>query len=346
MSLIDLASNWVRNSWQLGMAVRVVKSNRLLQSVMAMSWWLALYVGMEMAGGRSVIFSGFCQWIFESSNQAQYSLIQVNWSRDVDSADVSADNVLVTMRWIFFVPHDNGLITQDLFWVISLWVARIIIPAWDSGLLFDAKDASEKATNLTSLRGIGWILIFTSLCFLALWRTLLAVTSVDTVAELIWDCKRLSELERSGLVWTAAYWSDPTNPLRLCRSSSVTVDSSWVFLIGVMEIGWMLFTYLACESWMLLSGNCCMSIPVNVNDLDFLDPKGYFFSSFWICWWKNSSPPWIPSSTWTPRAPESFPVSGCRSTYRHGSKGLETNPRLFSSSHNVWNQRKGASMSP
>jgi hypothetical protein len=51
-----------------------------------------------IAGGKFWICSGFCQGIFESNNHAQYSLIQVNWSRAVDNADVSADNVLVTIR--------------------------------------------------------------------------------------------------------------------------------------------------------------------------------------------------------------------------------------------------------
>ena len=94
---------------------------------------------------------------------------------------------------------------QDLFWDISLWVARMIMPACDSGLLLDANAASENATNRRSSVRIGFILILTSLCFLALWRILLAVRSVDTVAELICDCKWLSALEMSGRVCTAAY---------------------------------------------------------------------------------------------------------------------------------------------
>lgn len=41
----------MRNSWQFGMAVLVVKSYRLLQSVMARSWSFTLYVGREIAEG-------------------------------------------------------------------------------------------------------------------------------------------------------------------------------------------------------------------------------------------------------------------------------------------------------
>ena len=68
---------------------------------------------------------------------------------------------------------------------MSLWVAKIIIPAWDSGLLLEANEASENAINLTSSVAIGWILIQTLLCFFALWRTLLAVIHVETDALLI-----------------------------------------------------------------------------------------------------------------------------------------------------------------
>ena len=38
---------------------------------------------------------------------------------------------------------------------MSLCVARIIIPAWDSGFALDANDASEKAKNLKSLGFMG-----------------------------------------------------------------------------------------------------------------------------------------------------------------------------------------------
>ena len=75
----------------------------------------------------------------------------------------------------------------------------MIIPACDSGLLLDAKGASEKAMNLRSSVLMGCILMWTSLCFFALWSTLLAVIRVATVAEFIWDCKWLKALAMSGL---------------------------------------------------------------------------------------------------------------------------------------------------
>ena len=74
---------------------------------------------------------------------------------------------------------------QDLFWDISLWVARMIMPACDSGLLLDANEASEKATNLTSLIGMGWNLMVTSEWTFASWRILLPSIKVEMVALLI-----------------------------------------------------------------------------------------------------------------------------------------------------------------
>ena len=74
---------------------------------------------------------------------------------------------------------------QDLFCEISLWVAKMIIPEYDSGFVLDAKDASEKAKNLKSVTAIGLILIVTSWCFFATCRVLLAIISVITVAEFI-----------------------------------------------------------------------------------------------------------------------------------------------------------------
>ena len=41
-------------------------------------------------------------------------------------------------------------------------MANTIIPAYDSGLALDAKEASEKAMNLRSSGAIGFILIVTS----------------------------------------------------------------------------------------------------------------------------------------------------------------------------------------
>ena len=72
---------------------------------------------------------------------------------------------------------------------------------------------------------------------------------------------------------------------------------------------------------MLLSLLCRMPIPMEVKLCDFFDPNGYLASSFAICSWKYSSPPWMPSSTWTRSAPDSFPDTGCRGMYKHGSTG-------------------------
>ena len=341
---MERANNCVLNSWQFGTAVRVVRSYRLLQSVIAKSFSSIFAVG-TVASGRDTV-SGFCHGILGSMSHAQYTRIQVSWSSVVAKAVASADNVLVTTRWIFFVPQDNGLTLQDLFLEISLWVAMMIIPEYDSGFVLDAKDASEKAKNLRSFTSIGLILMVTSWCFFAVWRVLLAIIRVVTFAVLIWDWSWLRELVRSGLVWTAAYCNDPMSPRKRCLSSSVTGSSSWALRSGLMVMGLMLRTYFDWESSMLLSWFCFRSIPVKVKTRDFLDPNGYLDSSLAICCWKKWSPPWMPSSTWIPRAPERFWFSGCRRINTHGSKGQGLNPRLMSSSCKVWNHKKGASMRP
>ena len=76
----------------------------------------------------------------------------------------------------------------------------MIIPACDSGLDFEANEASENAMNRRSSVLIGCIVMVTSLCFLAICNVLLAIISVWTVAQLILDWSWLSELVRSGRV--------------------------------------------------------------------------------------------------------------------------------------------------
>ena len=89
---------------------------------------------------------------------------------------------------------------------MSLWVERIFMPAYDSGFTSDANDASEKAEDRRSFTAIGLILMVTSLCFLAVWRVLLANFSVVTVAWFICDWSIwLIELVRSGRVRAAAH---------------------------------------------------------------------------------------------------------------------------------------------
>ena len=41
-----------------------------------------------------------------------------------------------------------------MFLLMSSWVPTIIEPAWESGFLVEAKEASEKATNLKLLVGM------------------------------------------------------------------------------------------------------------------------------------------------------------------------------------------------
>ena len=219
-------------------------------------------VGMVVASGRSWIVPGFCHnFSFGFKIQAQYNRIHVNWSKADGRADVSAESVLVTICWIFLVPQEIGLMTHDLFWDMSLWVATTIMPACDSGFVFEAKDASEKATNLKSLVLMGLILIVTSWCFLAVWS---ARVKVETVTLFIWDWRSLKALERSDRVRTAAYCREPMRPRSACLSTSDTGSNSWSLLSGVIVMGLMFFTYLDWENSLLLSMFWWMSIPVNV----------------------------------------------------------------------------------
>ena len=95
-----------------------------------------------------------------------------------------------------------------------------------------------------------------------------------------------------------------------------------------------------------LLGSWSISIPVKVNCLIFLLPKGYFTSSWRIFSSKNELPPQMPSSTCRPRIPSRFPVFGWRKMNWHGSKGLWLNPNRMSSSEMAEYQRNGASTNP
>ena len=110
-------------------------------------------------------------------------------------------------------------------------------PACESGFLADENEASENAMNLKSVNGIGLMVMVTSWCFLASWSTLLASIKVSTLAWLIADWRNESLLERSGLVFIAAYCKLPTIPRRASRSVSVTGSSSWVFRLVSIWIG-------------------------------------------------------------------------------------------------------------
>lgn len=158
-------------------------------------------------------------------------------------------------------------------------VARIIIPAWDSGFALDANDASEKVKNLKSLGFMGLILMVTSWCFLAMWSALFAAVSVATVALLISDWRKLKELAKSGLVCTAAYCREPIKPRSRCRSLSVTGAFSSAFRSGDSEMGGMFLTYFDWDISMLLSVFWWRSIPMKVNVLAFFDPNGSLVSS-------------------------------------------------------------------
>ena len=89
---------------------------------------------------------------------------------------------------------------------------------------------------------------------LASWGILLASINVLTFAQLIWDCNIPKRLQRSGLLFVAAYCSDPIAALSDCFS--VTVASGTALLSGDTVMAEMSFTY--CSWW-----THCFFAPVN-----------------------------------------------------------------------------------
>ena len=180
----------------------------------------------------------------------------------------------------------------------------------------------------------------------ASWRVLLPCISVDTVAWLMADCKCDNWLEISGRVFVAAYWRLPMSPRRARRSCSVTGSSGVVLRLGSIEIAGMSRTYWDCERMIPLSPLWDISIPVKMKLVALRDPKEYFWDSSNNFWSKYSSPPHRPSSTCTPRIPESWLLLGLWRTKTQGSNGDCWNPNRRSSFNRVWYHRNGASINP
>ena len=280
------------------------KSYSDLQSVMAIAGSSLKVAVAKVSGSFFKVSVGFFQLVCGSRIQLQNKRNQESWSSVVFNDVVSADRVLVTTLCIFLHPQLIGFTTQTGFLPMSSCVVMIIVPVWDSGCFFDAKDASENARKRILSMGIGWILMEVSLCLLASCKVLFAWMRVSIVALLISLCKKLKRLAKSGLVFTDAYWRDPMSARRSWRSRSVTGNSSWAFRSGWMWIGLILVMYFSCDMTMVWSFCWFISIPVNTKFCDFFAPKGNFFSSSWIAFWKYSSPPQSPSSTCTPKIPE------------------------------------------
>ena len=230
--------------WTVRNDVQVVRSYKLLQSVIAKSFSSNLAVGTEMAGGRLTSL-GFCHLIDWSNSQAQYNRNHVSWSSVEESAEVSAERVLVTTLGIVFVPQDRGLTGHVLFWLMPSWVARMIIPAWDSGFAFDANDASEKARNRRSSALLGLILIVTSLCFFACgvsyWLLLLWIP-LQCWFEIAVD----STNSRITVFLSSLVKREPRSVMYACRSSN------WSFC--VLSLVHRMSARARYESW--LSSDC------------------------------------------------------------------------------------------
>ena len=136
-SLIALGTSCTRNSEHDRGAVLVVRSLRLLQSAMAMSAVVSK-VGAVMAGlSWGKVCSGFLQFTLGSCNHDQKIRSHASWSSaDANEVD-SAARVLVTTLWTFLHPHAMGLIGHCRLLAMSLCVPTMIIPACESGFLFE-----------------------------------------------------------------------------------------------------------------------------------------------------------------------------------------------------------------
>ena len=238
-SLMALACSCVRNSWQLGGAVRVTKSNNDLQSVTAIEGSSLNVAVAKVSGSLLSVVVAFFQSVLGFRIQLQKSLNHDSWSKVVLKDVVSADSVLVTTLWIFLQPQLIGFTGHTWFFPMSAWVVMIIVPVCGSGCFLEANDASEKARNRIWSMGIGWILTCVSLYFLASWRILFPWMRVSTVALFTSLCRKLKRLDRSGLVFTDAYWSDPISALKSCLSLSLWLEGFLVFFVVVgCELDW------------------------------------------------------------------------------------------------------------
>ena len=74
MSLMALACNWVLNSWHCGGAVRVIKSNKDLQSVTAIEGSSLRVAVVKVDGSSLRVFDEFFQSVQGSRIQLQNNL--------------------------------------------------------------------------------------------------------------------------------------------------------------------------------------------------------------------------------------------------------------------------------
>lgn len=149
----------------------------------------------------------------------------------------SADNILTTAFWIFYECHTIGFTGLSLFSPMSLWLAMMIIPWWESSVFSGANDASETATNRRVT-----LLLTSASC-----KILLASKNVEILALLILLWRYPKRLHKSGRVLVAAYWRDPTKARSPWRSVSFTGSLGVSLRAFGMKIGWMPLTYC---SWL------------------------------------------------------------------------------------------------
>ncbi len=173
-SSVSFAWRWLRSPWQLGGAVRLIKSYNDLQSAaikelvgggsLCNNFWTssggAALVWSPSRGGIAAnaagcrrVSSACCHFRSTLFNQPHYSLTQETMSTAPANDIASADNVLTATFWIFLECHTSGLTTLVRFSPINRWHDIITMPWWESGIFWEANEASEKAMNRNWLLG-------------------------------------------------------------------------------------------------------------------------------------------------------------------------------------------------
>ena len=291
-SRIRRTSKVVLYSSHDGIAVRVTKSNKDLQSVTIIARWSSFKA-----------FGGWRQSKSLITNEPHNKRIQLSLSTPRDTEKASADKVDLTTLAIFLDDQVNGLIGAVTFSWSSGVVANTMVPWKDDSCLGLAKEASPNTTWVTLSTGIDRKWIWVSLVSWASLKSLFASSSVFTVGRAIWTWISPSFEAKSGLVWVTAYCTLPINPRRADFSLSLALCSGKLLRCLPISIGRIPWMQSCCEAVIPKSGVCSREMPVKVNFRCLKAPKGKRVWSSWIFWWKIESPPHTPSSTWVPKTP-------------------------------------------
>ena len=214
LSLIRSTSKVVRYSSHEGIARRLTKSYRDLQSVTT----TAACIWRKASGG-------FLHWNSGITSVPHKSRHQLILSTLLDMLKASADKVERTTLEIFFDDHEMGLIGAVQFCCNWGEVANTSVPWKDDSCFGLANEASPNTTWVSWSGSIDLKKILTSQVCWASRRTLLASNSVWIVGFDSWTWISPSLAATSGRVFVVAYWRLPIRPRKW--DISVSDTGSW-----------------------------------------------------------------------------------------------------------------------